>query len=92
MISMVMSLDIRGDEGRRVRLFFPVILVWLVAFALLIAVLPLVLIAALATAAAYPGLRLLRVYPAFFRIVFATAGLMIDVGDRGNRKVYIALN
>jgi hypothetical protein len=64
--------------------------VWLIAFALLLAVLPLVLIAALATAWSFPGFRLLRIYPAFFGMVFASAGLKVDVADRRSGKVYIA--
>jgi hypothetical protein len=92
MISTIMSLDIHGDEGRGVRLYFPVILIWLIAFALLIAVLPLVLIAALVTMGRGPGLRLVRFYPAFFMMVFASSGLLIDVADRRKGKVFIAFN
>jgi hypothetical protein len=79
MISMVMSLHVRSADDRRVRLFFPVILAWLLALALLIVALPFVLIAALVTADRGPGIRLLGLYPAFFKFVFATSGILIDV-------------
>jgi hypothetical protein len=53
------------NDRREVRLFFPVIVVWILAFALLVAVLPIVLLAALVTVGRGPGLRLLGFYPVF---------------------------
>ncbi len=92
MISMVMRLDVQKTEGRGVRLFFPVIIVWILAFALLLVALPFVLIAALVTVGRGPGLRLLGFYPVFIQILFASSGLRIDVGSRRNGKVFIAFN
>jgi hypothetical protein len=92
MISMLMNLDIQNNDRRRVRLFLPVVVLWLLALALLIVALPFVLIAALVTVGRGPGLRLLRFYPVFFEIVFSSAGLRIDVAGRGNSKVFIAFN
>jgi hypothetical protein len=92
MISTLMSLDIQSDEHRRVRLFLPVIILWILALALLVIALPFVLIAALATIGRGPGARLLRFYAVFFEMVFSSAGLRIDVARRGNSKVFIAFN
>ncbi len=90
MIPTIMRLDVRNSRNERVRLFLLVIIVWVLAFVLLIAAFPLVLIAALVTAGRGPGFRLLRFYPAFFEILFALSGLRIDVAQHGNKKVFIA--
>ncbi len=90
MIPTIMRLDVRKSNDGSVRLFLPVIIVWILAFGLLIAAFPLVLIASLATAGRGPGFRLLRFYPAFFEILFALSGLRIDVAKHGNAKVSIA--
>ncbi len=90
MIPTIMRLDVFNRNGERVRLFLPVIIVWVLAFVLLIAAFPLVLIAALVTAGRGPGFRLLRFYPAFFEILFALSGLRVDVAQHGNKKVFIA--
>ncbi len=90
MIPMIMRLDVYNRNGERVRLFLPVVIAWILAFVLLIAAFPLVLIAALVTAGRGPGFRLLGFYPAFFEIVFALSGLHIDIATHGNAKVFIA--
>ena len=92
MIPTIMRLDIRKHDRRGVRLFFPVILVWIVVLALLIAALPFVLIAALATRRGGPGIRLLVFYPAFFAAVFSLSGLRVDVASRGDDKVFISFD
>jgi hypothetical protein len=92
MISMIMRLDVQNNESRGVRLFFPVIIVWIIALALLLVALPFVLIAALVTVGRGPGIRLLGFYPVFFQMLFASSGLRIDVAGRGNGKVFIAFN
>jgi hypothetical protein len=92
MVPMTMRLDIRNREQKGVRLFFPVILLWVIAFALLIAVLPLVLVAALITLRWGPGTRLLLFYPAFFGAVFAMSGLRVDIASHGSRTVFISFD
>jgi hypothetical protein len=90
MIPMIMSLEVQNRDNRRVRLFFPAIIVWIIALALLIAILPFMLIAALVTIPHGPGKRLLLLYPVFFKIVFAASGLRVDVATRMNHSVRIA--
>ena len=92
MISMLMRLDVQNNESRGVRLFFPVIIVWILAFALLLVALPFVLIAALLSVGRGPGLRLLGFYPVFLQMLFASSGLRIDINRRRNGKVFIAFN
>jgi hypothetical protein len=94
---MSLRLDIRGRDSqgqdrRAVVLWFPVILAWIVLFALMIAALPFLLLAALATARGRPGMRLLLVYPVVFTAIGALSGLRIDVDGRGKDKVFISLD
>jgi len=92
MIPMIMRLDVRNQDRKGVRLFFPVILLWIIACALLIAVLPLVLVAALVTLRRGSGARLLLFYPAFFGAVFAMSGFRVDIASHGDKKVFISLD
>jgi hypothetical protein len=92
MIPTIMRLDIRKRDRRGVRLLFPVILVWIIVFALLIAAFPFVLIAALAMRRNGPGIRLLLLYPGFFAAIFSLSGLRVDVASRGDGKVFISFD
>jgi hypothetical protein len=92
MIPMIMRVDIRNQDQKGVWLFFPVILVWIIAFAFLIAVLPLVLVAALVTLPRGPGARLLLLYPVLFVAVSALSGLRVDVASHRNNKVFISFD
>ncbi len=90
MIPMMMRLDVCSGNNKHVRLYLPVINVWILALVLLIAAFPLLLIASLATVGSGPGFRLLVVYPVFFEIIIALSGLRIDVARHGKQKVFIA--
>lgn len=90
MMPMSLRLDIRGQNRRGVVLWFPAIVVWLILFALMIAALPFLLVAALATMRGKPGMRLLLVYPLVFTVINALSGLRIDVDGRGKDKVFIS--
>lgn len=92
MIPMILRMDIRGRGGHGFRLFFPVILIWILAACLLIVLLPLMLIAAWATRDRGPGFRLLVVYPLFFTVGFALSGLRIDVAGRKGDTVFLSLD
>jgi cellulose synthase/poly-beta-1,6-N-acetylglucosamine synthase-like glycosyltransferase len=92
MVPMTMRLDVRNQDRKGVRLFFPVILLWIIAFALLIAILPLVLVAALVTLRWGPGTRLLLFYPVFFGTVFAMSGLRVDIASHGSKTVFISFD
>jgi hypothetical protein len=92
MIPMIMRVDVRNQDQKGVWLFFPVILVWIIAFAFLIAVLPLVLVSALVTLRWGPGTRLLRFYPVFFGTIFALSGLCVDIASHRNNKVFISFD
>jgi hypothetical protein len=92
MIPFIMSLDIRNRDRRGVRLFFPVVLLWIIAFALLVAALPFVLVAALATLRDGPGMRLLMLYPVAFAAVFSLSGLRVDIASHRSGRVFISFD
>jgi cellulose synthase/poly-beta-1,6-N-acetylglucosamine synthase-like glycosyltransferase len=92
MVPMILRLDVRDRDRKGVRLFFPVIVLWIIAFAFLIAVFPFVLVAALVTLRRGPGTRLLLFYPAFFGAVFAMSGFRVDIASHADKKVFISLD
>jgi hypothetical protein len=68
------------DPGRRgFGLSFPVILVWILLFVLMLVLLPFMLLAALLTSWRGPGWRLLLVYPLLAAVVWNLGGLTIDI-------------
>jgi len=93
MIPLLMRLDIRGGgRPRGVRLVFPVILVWIVVLALLVAALPFVLVAALATMYGGPGVRLLRFFGALAVVLFSLSGFRVDIASHRNDRVFISFD
>jgi hypothetical protein len=93
MIPMCMRLDIRGgDRPRGVRLFLPVIFVWIVVFVLLAAALPFVLIASLVTIRGGTGIRLLRFTLALITVVFCLSGFRVDIASRRSGDVLISFD
>ncbi len=84
MLPIIMHFKIRQAGGRGFGLYFPVILVWILASAVLIALLPFLLLAALLTCYRGPGFALLVVYPLFFSTLSNLGGLRIDVKSAQN--------
>jgi hypothetical protein len=85
MIPLFMHLKV-GKPGRRgFGLTFPVILVWILLLALLIALFPFLLLAALITRLGNgPGFALLLVYPLVFSVLWNLGGLHIETKKDGN--------
>jgi len=81
MIPLIMRLKVKKN-GRRFGLIFPVIIIWILLFALMIVVLPFAFLAALITWHRGPGKTILLVYPLIFSILFYLSGLYIEVGDQ----------
>jgi hypothetical protein len=65
-------------------IYFPIILVWILVFAILLVLLPFLLLAALITSWKGPGFALLLVYPALFSVLWHLGGLRIETGHAGN--------
>jgi len=81
MIPMLMRLKVSRNPNRH-GVLLPVFLVWILLFALMIVLLPLVLIAALLTWRSGQGKWLLLTYPLLISVLFHLSGLHIEVENR----------
>ena len=79
MIPIFMRMKIKKKEKRGVRLFIPIILVWILLLALLIVILPFFLIAAVLTIPAGIGFRILFFYPLLFSLLCSLSGLAVHI-------------
>lgn len=74
---MRMKIKEKGKKG--FRLFIPIILIWILLFALLIILLPIFLIAAILTVPAGIGFRILFFYPLIFSVLNSLSGLAVNI-------------
>ncbi len=82
MLPMLVRIKFEEPGRRGFRLWFPVILVWILLAALMILVLPFMLLAALVTLRSGPGVRLLLVYPLLASVLWNLGGLIVDVDQK----------
>jgi len=81
MIPLTMRLKVRKDGRTVFSLWFPVILVLVPVLLLLLALFPLVLLAAFFAALGGYGGTVLRAYAFVFSVFFMLSGLRIEVAD-----------
>ncbi len=90
MIPVWMKVKVLEKDGRKITIPLPLFLVWIIVFALLIAVFPLVLVAGIL---AYPfGLskKIFCLYFMIYVLIFSLSGLRVDVDSKEKDKtVYI---
>lgn len=79
MFPMFMRLRVASNGRKPFRLWFPVILIWIILFALMILILPFVILAALITWRRGPGRMLLWSYPLLIAVLWRLSGLHIEV-------------
>lgn len=79
MIPMLMRLKVSRNPNRY-GVWLPVFLIWILAFALMLVLLPFVLIAALFTWRSGQGKWLLLTYPLLISVLFHLSGLHIEIG------------
>jgi len=80
MLPMLMHLRIRRPGRRGFNLWFPVVLVWILAAALMVLLLPLVVLAALWERRMGRGWSILLIYPMLGSVLWHLGGLRIDIG------------
>ena len=88
MIPMMMKMLIKEEGKRGIKLFIPLILVWIVLFALLIVLLPFLLLAALLAWPSGYGRVILAVIPMLLAIIWSMSGLKIHVQSK-DKQVYL---
>ncbi|MHB8094443.1 MAG: hypothetical protein ACYDH0_05815 [Candidatus Aminicenantales bacterium] len=84
MLPMLMHFKIRRPGRRGFSLWFPVVLVWILAAALMVLLLPLVLLAALWERRMGRGWSVLLIYPMLASLLWHLGGLRIDIGREEN--------
>jgi hypothetical protein len=89
MIPLTMRLRVRKNGRPVVGLWFPVILVLVPVLILLVAISPLVLVAALFAAMGGQGGTVLRTYAFVLSVFFMISGLRIEVSDPENEFAII---
>ena len=88
MLPMIMRMHIRKQGQRGVRLWIPVFLVWILLFALMLVLLPLVLLASLLTIWKGPGLALLLFYPMVWAVLWSLSNLHVDVENETHKILF----
>jgi len=84
MFPLLLHFKIRQSGHRAFGFYFPVILIWIILAALLIALLPFVVLASLITWRRGPGRMLLLVYPMMVSVLWHLSGLHIETKDAEN--------
>jgi len=79
-----MRLKVRPKGKRGGSLWIPVILVWIILWALMLVLLPFVLVAAVVTWRRGPGAALLAAYPLLFSVLWNLSGLHVETRDADN--------
>jgi predicted exporter len=88
MVPVLMHFKVRRPGHRAFGLYFPVILIWIILAALLIALLPFVLLAALLTCRRGPGRMLIVLYPMTAAVLWNLSGLHIEVKNDENELLF----
>jgi hypothetical protein len=88
MIPMLLRLKVSRNPDKY-GVLLPVFLIWILLFALMIVLLPLVLIAALLTWRSSQGKWLLLTYPLLISVLFHLSGLHIEV-EHSDENILIA--
>jgi len=88
MIPMMMKMLIHEQGKKSFKLFIPLILVWIVLFALLIILLPFLLLAAIIAWPSGYGRIILAVIPMLFSVIWSMSGLKIQIQSK-DKQVYL---
>lgn len=90
MIPVWLRIRVVKENQKKVRLFFPVIFIWIILFALLITFAPLILIASLILWPFGYGKSLLLLGPRIFSVISSLSGLVVQVEGADN-QTYILM-
>jgi hypothetical protein len=82
MIPIMMKILIREEGKKGFRLYIPLILIWIVLFALLIILLPFLLLAAIIAWPMGYGRAILAVIPMLFAVIWSMSGLKIHIESK----------
>jgi hypothetical protein len=89
MLPLIVRFKFREPGHRGFGLWFPVIVIWVLLAAVMLAILPLMALGALITQGRGPGWRLLLIYPLLAAVLWNLGGLIIDVNQNEEGKVLL---
>jgi len=84
MIPTLMRLRIVEKSGKKLRLFIPLFLVWILLLPFVLVFTPFILIVALILWPSGYGRTILGVGPALFRVICSLSGLIVQAKDEEN--------
>lgn len=85
MIPLIMKVKIPRESKKPVILYFPLFLVWILVFGILLILLPFFLIGAVLAWHSGYGKLLLLLIPMLFNLIWHLKGLLIDVESRDDK-------
>ena len=88
MIPIFLKMHIREKNKNKIKLFIPLICIWILVAAIMIALSPLILIAALISWPLGYGRSLLLIGPRLLTVISALSGLVVQI-EGSDEKVYI---
>jgi hypothetical protein len=91
MIPMIMKIHIHERGKKRINLFLPMFLIWILFFALMIVLLPIFLFVGLIAWTRGYGRIFLFSIPMFFSLIWALSGLRIHIEEKDKRIQFIAV-
>ena len=91
MIPLIFKIRIERTKTKPFRLFIPLFLVWLIVFPLLIALSPLVLIAALIMKKRGYTRLIISVYPILFLSLSSLSGLTVEIENEDKKLALIII-
>ena len=88
MIPVYMKINVVRNNEKEFRLFFPLIILWVIIFSLLIILAPIALVLSAILWKKRLGKILLLVYPMAFSVINSFSGLIVHV-ERNNKRILI---
>jgi len=91
MIPMIMKIHIHERGKKKIRLWIPMFLFWILFFALMIVLLPIfLLVGIIAWIRGYGRIYIFSI-PMFFAVLWALSGLRVYIEDKDKRIQFIAV-
>jgi hypothetical protein len=88
MIPVYMKINVVNNNENKIKIFFPLIVLWVILFALLIVLAPFVLVLSVILWKKKLGKILLLTYPMAFSVINSFSGLVVHV-ERSNKRILI---